>query len=178
MRWWIQLCLLFVRLSPALALAAQTVAATVTRVVDGDTLWAEDAHGTKLRIRLVGIGAPEVGHPRKQGGTTPGQPWGEEARRVLADLVLKQPVQIEVYGRDRYKRILAAVRHGHTNVNALLVRSGLAWYYRGGRNDAPGALKRELEAAEQEARRAVRGLWADPNPEAPWAVRRRLRLGH
>ncbi len=145
--------------------------------MDGDTVWAEDAHGTKLRIRLVGIDAPEVGHPRKQGGRTPGQPWGEEAGRVLADLVLKQPVEVEVFGRDRYKRILAVVRHGTTNVNELLVRSGLAWVYRGGRNDAPAEMQRRLEAAEEDARQAKRGLWADPNPEPPWAFRRRERLG-
>ena len=47
-------------------------------------------------------------------------------------------------------------------------------YYRGGRNDAPAALKRQLEAAETEARQAVRGLWAGVNPEPPWAFRRRL----
>ena len=159
-----------------LAVTAQTVPATGTRVVDGDTVGAEDAHGPKLRIRLVGIDAPEVGHPRKQGGSTPGQPWGDEARRVLADLALKQPVELEVYGRDRYKCILAVVRHGTTNVNELLVRSGLAWYYRGGRNDAPAALKRQREAGEADARQAQRGFWADPNPEPPWAFRRWLRL--
>jgi len=37
---------------------AQIVQATVTRVVDGDTVWAEDVHGTKLRIRLVEIDGP------------------------------------------------------------------------------------------------------------------------
>ena len=67
---------------PALAPAAQTVQATVTRVVDGDTLWAEaDAHGTKLCMRLVGIDAPKVGHPHKGGGA--GSPgcgrWTAEA---------------------------------------------------------------------------------------------------
>ena len=34
------------------AFAAQTVQATTARMVDDDTLWAEDARGTKLRIRL------------------------------------------------------------------------------------------------------------------------------
>jgi endonuclease YncB( thermonuclease family) len=91
--------------------------------------------------------------------------------------VLKQPVEIEVYGRDRYKRILAIVRHGATNVNELLVRSGLAWVCRGGRNDAPAALQQQLEAAEQDAQQARRGLWADPKPEPPWVFRRWERLG-
>ena len=34
------------------AFAAQTVQVTTARLVDDDTLWAEDARGTKLRIRL------------------------------------------------------------------------------------------------------------------------------
>ncbi len=96
---------------------------------------------------------------------------------MLADPVEKQPVEIAVYGRDRYGRILAVVRHGTTNVNELLVRSGLAWVYRGGRNDTPADLRRRLEEAEQEARGAGRELWTDPTPEPPWAVRRRMRLG-
>lgn len=112
---------------PWVAIAAQTDQTTVTRLADGDSIWAEDAHGTKLRIRLVGIDAPGAGHPRKEGGTTPGQPWGEEAGQALPDLVLNQAVEIDLYGRDWYKRILADVRHGDTNLNQLLVRSGLTW---------------------------------------------------
>ncbi len=174
----IQVCLLALALlGPAPAFAAQTIKATVTHVVNGDTAWAEDANGTKLRVRLVGIDAPEVGHARRQGGRTPGQPWGEEARRLLAALVLREPVTVEVYGRDRRGPILGVLRRGETNVNLHLVQSGLAWFYRGGRNDAPAALMRELEAAEVEARRAVRGLWADANPEPPWRFRKRMRLG-
>ena len=67
--------LLFVLLCPTLVHAAQTLQASVTRVVDGDALWAEaDAHGTKLCLRLVRINAPKVGHPRKGGGA--GSPGG------------------------------------------------------------------------------------------------------
>ncbi len=58
-----------------------------------------------------------------------------------------------------------------------LVRSGLAWVYRGGKNDAPVAFQQRLETAEKEARRAVRSLWADPDLEPPWLFRRRERLG-
>ena len=146
-------------------LAAQRVEGRVTRVVDGDTVWCEDAHGTKLRIRLVGIDAPEVGHLRNGGGSTPGQPYGEEARRALTARVLREAVTLEVYGRDRYHRILGVVYLGPTNVNLWLVESGLAWAYKGGRNDAPATVRERIEAAEHEARRARRGLWADGNPD-------------
>ena len=66
---WIHTCIRLALLGPAFAPAAQTVQDTVTRVVDGNTLWAEaDVHSTKLCMRLVGIDAPKVGHPRKGGG--------------------------------------------------------------------------------------------------------------
>ena len=44
-----------------------------------------DANRTKLRILLVGIDAPETSHPRKGGGRTPGQPYGEEAHCGVRD---------------------------------------------------------------------------------------------
>ena len=33
------------------------------------------------------------------------------------------------------------------------------------------------EAAEKETRQAKHGLWADPNPDPPWAFRRQMSLG-
>lgn len=95
-------------------------------MVDADTVWAEDANGTKLCIHLVGIDAPEIGDPRKGGGRMPGQPWGEEARRVLVDRVLKQPGRLEVHGRDRHGRVLGVIHYqGHTNITLWLVQSGV-----------------------------------------------------
>lgn len=67
----------FFLLTPAAA-APRTVVATVERVSDGDTLIAITDNGTKLRIRLIGIDAPEISH-----GEKPGQPFGEEARDYL-----------------------------------------------------------------------------------------------
>ncbi len=157
--------------------AAQTLRATVTHVVDGNTVWARNARGTTLRIRLVGIEAPEVGHAIPEGGTAPGQPWGEEARSALAELVLTQPVRIRVYGRDLDRHILGVLDHGGQNVNLWLVRSGLAWRDRGEHDRAPPELQQELEAAENEAWQEMRGLWSDVSPEPPWAFRRRMRLG-
>jgi endonuclease YncB( thermonuclease family) len=44
-----------------------------------------------------------------------------------------------------------------TNVNHTLVKDGWCWWYR---KYASG--NRELDALEQEARDAKKGLWADP----------------
>jgi endonuclease YncB( thermonuclease family) len=50
----------------------------VTHVADGDTITVITANQTKLRIRMVGIDAPET----PKGTTFPGQPYGKEAEAV------------------------------------------------------------------------------------------------
>lgn len=78
--------------------SARFLQATITHVADGDILTARTKESTKLRIRLAGIDAPEIPH-----GTTPGQPFGNDATRFMAHLVLGKTVTVAVLGVDRYK---------------------------------------------------------------------------
>jgi endonuclease YncB( thermonuclease family) len=103
----------------------------VTRVYGGDTLKAQ-AQGLEIRIRLVGIDAPETS--KKKG--EPGQPFSQKAKKHLASLVLNRKVKIKEYGRDRYGRILGVVFLDAQNLNLEMVRAGLAEVYRG--KHAPG----------------------------------------
>jgi hypothetical protein len=64
------------------AATPRSLVARVDRISDGDTAIATSANGTKLRIRLLGIDAPEIPRGRK-----PGQSHGEEARDYLDHLV-------------------------------------------------------------------------------------------
>ena len=74
---------------------------------------------------------------------------------------------LDVRGTDRYQRTLATVTCAGTDANAEQVRRGYAWTYtRYARANSP------LSAIESEARRAHRGLWADPAAVAPWDWRR------
>jgi micrococcal nuclease len=59
----------------------RTVEGVVTGVSDGDTLKLENAEGTKLKIRLYGIDAPEIEKINRRTGriSKPGQPYGNEA---------------------------------------------------------------------------------------------------
>ncbi len=148
--------------------APRVLDAIVQRVADGDTLIAETDNGTRLRIRLLGIDAPEVSH-----NGTPGQPFGEEARGRLEELVKGRAVRMEAYGRDRYKRVLAVLWRNSQNVNLEMVRAGLAEVYRGARCEV---YCRELEQAERGARQARAGLWSQVGPESPSAFRRQMRL--
>ena len=142
------------------ARAAQTTQAAVLRVYAGDSLLVETAEGVQATVRLLGIEAPRLREVRPQGGgEAVGQPFSAEAKKALEDLVLKRKVRVEFYGRDPVLRQpLAVVFMGEENVNAHLVRGGLA---RMDRKDPrlPAGLREALERAEAEARRERRGLW-------------------
>ena len=94
--------------------APRLLTATVQHVSDGDSVTARSANGTTLRIRLLGIDAPEVAH-----GTKPGQPFGEEARDYLDHLIGGKTVRVDAYGPDQYKRVLAVLWDEPVNVNLL-----------------------------------------------------------
>jgi endonuclease YncB( thermonuclease family) len=96
------------------------VLATVERVADGDTLMATSENSTRLRIRLLGIDAPEILHRGK-----PGQTCGVEARQHLVRLVLDRVVRIETFGSDAYRRLLAVIWHDDANVNLEMCGAGL-----------------------------------------------------
>jgi endonuclease YncB( thermonuclease family) len=121
-------------------------------VIDGDSL--ELATGEE--VRLFGIDSPERD-----------QPYADRARAELARLVQGKTVRLEVRDRDGYGRIVARVFAGEVDVNLALVREGAAWVYRKYSKD------KALLAAEENARRAKRGLWGqgEGDPVAPWEWR-------
>jgi endonuclease YncB( thermonuclease family) len=131
----------------------------VQTVHDGDTVTCLDEQGRAVKIRLVGIDAPEHG-----------QPHGDAARATLAAKI-GPAVRVTGDAHDQHGRLLGVLWAGDTNVNRALVAEGLAWSFGGFRPDE------EIEAAEADARRARRGLWADPQPVRP-AEWRRLHPPH
>ncbi|MGD0264742.1 MAG: thermonuclease family protein [Candidatus Methylomirabilota bacterium] len=154
---------------PAFPASPRSIVTTVQGVADGDTVTAISANGTKLRIRLLGIDAPEIPHGKK-----PGQPYGEEARDYLEHLIGGKTVRLDTYGPDRYKRVLAVVWDEQTNVNLLMVAMGYAEVYRG----APCQVYcRELEQAEAKAKTDKVGMWAQgAGYETPAAFRKRMQI--
>ena len=83
---------------PALAATPRTLTAKVERVSDGDTTTAVTNNETTLRLRLLGIDAPEIAH-----GTKPGQPFAKQARDYLDHFIGGKTVQVETYGPDPRK---------------------------------------------------------------------------
>jgi hypothetical protein len=92
------------------------------------------------------------------------QPDGTRAQQELSALVFRKAVRVVVDNTDRYGRTVGRVWAGAVDVNAELVRRGVAWVY-GQYNRDPA-----LPPLEAEARRARRGLWALPASEQvpPW----------
>jgi micrococcal nuclease len=142
---------------PAVTLGA-TQAATVVRVVDGDTLIAR-LDGADVRVRMLGVDAPESVTPDRPVECF-GPQAGREARRLLARGVRIALVTDPTQGRrDRYGRLLAEVTvDGQaTTVNEQLIAGGYAEVFRG---DGRAHLLPRLRAAESAARSAGRGLWS------------------
>ncbi|MDQ1439447.1 MAG: micrococcal nuclease [Acidimicrobiaceae bacterium] len=130
--------------------------ATVTGVVDGDTLHVRLA-GRSERVRLIGIDTPESVKPR-----TPVECFAKEASaRTHALLPAGTTVRLvrDVEARDRYGRLLAYVYRPSDGlfVNLALARDGYAAPLTIPPNVAHSG---EFAAASGQARLARRGLWA------------------
>jgi endonuclease YncB( thermonuclease family) len=189
--------------SLALNVHAEVFSAKVIVVMDGDTIMvlrkrdseapsSAYSHGTrggqKLKIRLAYIDAPEVGHAG-MGGVPPNsqkdQPFGQQSRDSLLEMVDRKQVQIDSKAVDQYGRIVGVVSLDGLNINQEQVKRGLAWSangWRKGRHAAPRPPKGRMSGEESvgkaysrlqtEARQARRGLWSQDNPLAPWQWRK------
>lgn len=125
--------------------------ALVVRVVDGDTLLLRIG-GRRLRVRLIGVDAPETWARRDC--------YGAEAARALRRLV---PVgsEVRVIGdREPYDHFGRRLLHLWTSrgrlVSAALVRAGFARALAIPPDTRYAPL---LGAAEADARRSGAGLW-------------------
>src|SRR5450755_1465262 len=103
--------------------AAEAPLVGAARVIDGDTI---DIAGT--RIRLEGIDAPEIAQTcgRLLLGT-----WrcGEAAAAAMRRLTVGQVLSCERRGIDKYKRVLGVCFIAGEDINAEMVREGLAWAF-------------------------------------------------
>lgn len=123
----------------------------VTSVVDGDTI--EIAGGQ--RVRYLGIDTPETVHPTKKV-----QCFGPEASAQNHHLVEGKAVRLvrDIEDTDTYNRLLRYVYlEDGTFVNLALVQDGYANVLTYPPNIAHA---RELQAAQNDARVASRGLWS------------------
>ncbi len=131
------------------------VGCRLARPVDGDSFEAR-CGAQRLRVRLLRIDTPEFG-----------EPGSAAARRALGALLREGPFRLEAEGeafeRDRYGRLLAYAWSARgTLINEAMIRLG---WSRFDTRFGAGRFADRLRRAEEEARRARRGLHA---PDRGW----------
>ena len=133
---------------------ADTFRGLVVGITDGDTIKVLKDDKEQIKVRLVEIDAPEKR-----------QAFGNRSKETLSDYCFNKVATLAEKGKDRYGRTLARVTCNGVDVNAEMVRVGMAWVYDKYVTD------RSLYALQDEARAARRGLWVDADPMPPWEWR-------
>jgi len=132
--------------------AGEVITGSCLEVVDGDTIHVVSGGGEPLVVNLADIDAPELE-----------QAYGEEAKQLLAGLVLNKEVRVEVRARDAAGEITGQVMVGEVWTAKALLEAGLAW--------TVDARDESLAVASIMGRGSQLGLWQDPDPVAPWTWR-------
>ncbi|WP_345242655.1 thermonuclease family protein [Pontibacillus salipaludis] len=129
--------------------------ATVSRVVDGDTIEVT-YNGTTEDVRLLLVDTPEVKHPSK-----PVQEFGPEASAYAKKMLTPgTKVELEFDGpkRDKYDRLLAYIWVDGQNFNKALLENGyarLAYRY-----DPPYTHYETFMKAQNQAKSKNLGIWS------------------
>ena len=129
--------------------AAPALADRVIGIADGDTLTVLYDR-RPLKIRLANIDAPEKA-----------QPFGQIAKRSLAELCFGKNADVDVQTHDRYGRTVAEVTCPGVQVNRAQVERGMAWVYERYNKDRTTGL------LQNEAKTARRRLWSDAKAVPP-----------
>jgi micrococcal nuclease len=164
--------------------AGQGRVATVTRVVDGDTVEVRFEDGEEDTIRLLGVDTPETssendpaefeGIPETTAGYDHLANWGDRATEFATEELDGEQVRVltdpEADRRGSYDRLLAYVyTDDEESFNRRLLDEGYARMY-----DSTFSKREAFADAEREARQEERGLWdfdgatstATPAPES------------
>ncbi|WP_435079776.1 thermonuclease family protein [Halococcus sp. AFM35] len=143
--------------------------ATVTRVIDGDTVEVEFDGGETDTIRLIGVDTPETslgdvspdeyeGIPETQAARDHLYNWGQRASEFATAELDGQQVRVVTDGegdrRGSFGRLLAYIYTDGENFNQQLLADGYARVY-----DSPFSLREEFDSTEEQARSNNVGLW-------------------
>lgn len=117
------------------------------QVVDGDTL-----KKGAMRIRLLGIDAPELAQKCTSGVNQPlnaSWPCGEDARIVLGAMIANKELRCDITKKDKYERGLGYCYVGQQDIGKAMISKGYAI--------ATGV---DYRIDEFEAKRQKRGIWS------------------
>jgi micrococcal nuclease len=127
----------------------------VTKVIDGDTFWVDDGSKKGIKIRLIGVDAPESRNVFKK---VIGY-YGIESKQYLNSLIAGKKVRLEydIDTLDQYGRSLAYVYlQDGTFINAEIVKQGYAMVM-----TVPPNVKyaEKFFTLQRSAREKNKGLW-------------------
>lgn len=132
------------------------------RLHDGDTLTCvgdPDDRGTFI-VRFAGIDAPETG-----------QAYWRASRDRLRELAVPGTVA-HCYKLDRYGRELCHLKSAAgTDLADLMIGEGLAWHSAKYAAEQSPDERNRYASLEVRARKERKGLWSEPDPQAPWDCR-------
>ncbi|WP_434778694.1 thermonuclease family protein [Neisseria sp. Ec49-e6-T10] len=154
---------------------AETIQCKVTNVIDSNNIVCKKANNEPVEVKLYQIDAPDLG-----------QAFSQEAKHSLTSHYLNRHIDIETHGIDKYQRTLGTIytmnmcscypEGDPMNVsddcgckfdrNLSMIQQGHAWF------DKSYGENPEYQQAQEEAKQAKRGLWADTNPIPPWEWRK------
>ena len=142
--------------------APYTYHGKIAKIYDGDTLHVIDEDGAKHKIRMAYIDAPEIN-----------QAYGTRSRDNLIAEADGKKVKVRVFEKDRYKREVAQVSVGTTDLNLMQLHDGAAWHYDSyAKKQQSKTAYADYAAAQKQAKQKRKGLWSGKNPQAPWDFRR------
>jgi endonuclease YncB( thermonuclease family) len=134
-----------------------TLEGRVVGVVAPSDLIVQDKAGAKRRIRIVALGLPAEGHPRRA-----------EAIRELGRLSLQRPVRVETFGLvpgcsgQEACAMLGRPLFSGVDPALALLRKGLAYHDRTQMGEQSTTDRMLFTEAQTEAQKARRGVWSDP----------------
>lgn len=175
--WIILVILSILSITSVYAATIRTVEATIIKVSDGDTVQAVTPEGTKLKVRLYGIDAPEAEKGNKKTGkiSKHEEPFGKEAKHYLSSMIFKKNVRIDIIDIDRYRRMVGVIWLGDKNVNLEMIRAGMAEAYREYLREP---YRKQFIQAEKEAKAIGKGIWSQGESYVrPSEFRKRMGIG-
>ena len=136
---------------------ADSYAAKVIGITDGDTITVLVNGTQQTVIRLAGIDAPEHG-----------QAFGTASEQHLSALISGKNVNLDCGGEESYGRLVCKVLLSNgEDVDLDQVKAGLAWHYKQFQSEQTATERAAYSAAEDFAREHHLGLWADAHPIQP-----------
>ncbi len=137
--------------------ATASVSATVTKVVDGDTIRVS-INGESKTVRLIGVNTPETVDPRREVECF-GKEASNRAKEVFTDKTVFLESDPSQGNTDKYDRLLRYMwLEDGTSFNKQMIAEGYAYEYT---YDLPYKYQSDYKRAQIEARELKKGLWSD-----------------